>query len=193
MPFSLRKMTQLLIVTALPQELDHAPLGQDMPVVFTGIGKLNAALTLMDAIDKHRPNLVINYGTAGRISRSISGLVEVADVLQRDMNAAPLAPRGTTPFDDTPWALPSGFAGVRCASGDSFLQASEPWLHEQGVDIVDMELFALALTCRRKHIAWRSFKYITDDTDENAGEDWSEKMHHGRDLFIQKLQELTGK
>ena len=184
-------MEKLLIATALPQELDHAPLAHDIPVIFTGIGKLNAAIALVDAIERYQPTTVINFGTAGRLSSRIIGLVEVADVLQRDMDAEPLAPRGMTPFDDTPMLMASGFAGVRCATGDSFMRAPEPWLQDQRVDIVDMELFALALVCHRRNIAWRSFKYITDDTDENAGRDWMERIHHGRDLFLGKLDEIA--
>ena len=184
-------MSTLLIATALPHELDHAPIAHDIPVVFTGVGKLNAALALVDAIARYRPTTVINFGTAGRLSPAITGLVEVADVIQRDMDAAPLAPRGVTPFDNTPMLMTSGFQGVRCATGDSFMRSTEPWLEEQGVDIVDMELFALAFVCHRRDIAWRSFKYITDDTDENAGRDWIDRVHHGRDLFLSKLDEIV--
>lgn len=186
-------MSNILIASALPHELDHAPLPHDVPVIYTGIGKLNSALALMDAILRYQPSLVINFGTAGRITDGVSGLVEVADVIQRDMDAVPLAPRGTTPFDETPSTITSGYPGVRCATGDSFMRAADPWLHEQGAHVVDMELFALALVCHRRQISWRSFKYITDDTDDNAGDDWFEKIHHGRDLFIAKLDEITNR
>lgn len=184
-------MNKPLIVTALPQELANEPIEHDIPVIFTGIGKLNAAFALMDAINTYQPDLVLNFGTAGRLLPTISGLVEVADVLQRDMAAEPLAPRGSTPFDQTPSVLQSGFEGVRCATGDSFVSESEPWLHAQNVAIVDMELFALALICHRKGIAWRSFKYITDDTNQDSGQEWADQMHHGRDLFLAKLQTLV--
>ena len=185
-----KHMSKPLIVTALPQELANQPIDHDIPVIFTGIGKLNAALTLMEAIHTYQPTLVLNFGTAGRLAPTVHGLVEVADVLQRDMVAEPLAPRGSTPFDPTPSILRSGHDGVRCATGDSFVSATEPWLLDQNVSIVDMELFAIALTCHRKGIAWRSFKYITDDTDENAGQEWADQMHHGRDLFLAKLTQL---
>lgn len=183
-------MDKLLIVSALPHELDHAPIPHDIPVIFTGVGKLNAAISLSKALLRYKPSLVLNFGTAGRLSPETSGLVEVGDVIQRDMAAEPLAPRGTTPFDQTPSVILSGHQGVRCATGDSFVSATDPWLHEQGVHVVDMELFALALVCHHSQIAWRSFKYITDDTDESAGQDWFEKIHHGRDLFLEKLDEM---
>lgn len=185
-----KAMNRPLIVTALPQELAHQPIPHDMPVVFTGLGKLNAGLSLIDAIARYQPSVVLNFGTAGRLDKSIGGLVEIADVLQRDMVAEPLAPRGVTPFDDTPHLLQSGFDGVRCATGDSFVSTVDPWLIEQQVHVVDMELFALALVCHRKGIAWRAFKYITDDTDDDAGEHWQDHVHQGRDLFLAKLDEL---
>lgn len=183
-------MDKLLVVTALPQEFAHQPIPHDIPVVFTGLGKLNAGLSLAEAITCHQPTLILNFGTAGRLDKAIEGLVEIADVLQHDMMAEPLAPRGQTPFDDSPHLLSSGFQGVRCASGDSFVTSIDPWLVQQNVQVVDMELFALALVCHRKGIAWRSFKYITDDTDDNAGENWQDRVHNGRDLFLAKLDEL---
>jgi len=189
---SLEQMEKPLIVVALPHELDHAPIPYDVPVVMTGVGKLNSALSVMQAVRKFEPSLVINFGTAGRLTERASGLVEVAEVIQRDMDAEPLAPRGMTPFDKTPPVIRSGHEGVKCASGDSFIRSADPWLHEQGVDIVDMELFAMALACQRCQIPWRSFKYITDDTDEHAGRDWFENIHQGRDLFLTKLEQLLG-
>jgi adenosylhomocysteine nucleosidase len=181
---------KILIVSALPHELDHAPIPHDIPVIFTGVGKLNAAISLTDALLRYQPSLVINFGTAGRVSDEVIGLVEVGDVIQRDMAAEPLAPRGTTPFDQTSPLISSGYQGIRCATGDSFVSTTDQWLHEQGVHVVDMELFALALVCHRRQIAWRSFKYITDDTDESAGQDWFDKIHHGRDLFLKKLDQM---
>jgi adenosylhomocysteine nucleosidase len=181
---------KILIVSALPHELDHAPIPHDIPVIFTGVGKLNAALSLADALLHYQPDLVVNFGTAGRVSDDVTGLVEVGDVIQRDMAAEPLAPRGTTPFDQTSSIIVSGHQGVRCATGDSFVSTRDAWLYEQDVHVVDMELFALALVCHRRKVAWRSFKYITDDTDESAGQDWFDKIHHGRDLFLAKLDEM---
>jgi len=183
-------MHKPLIVSALPNEFAHEPIPHNIPVVFTGLGKLNAAMSLLDGIERYQPSIIINFGTAGRIDDRVSGLVEIADVLQHDMMAEPLAIRGTTPFDEAPAVLKSGFDGVRCATGDSFVTDVDPWLIQQSVHVVDMELFALALVCHHKGIAWRSFKFITDDTNDNAASDWQDKVHHGRDLFLAKLDDL---
>ncbi len=56
-----------IIVAALEQETANAGLEQYAPVVYTGVGKVNAAINLYDAILKYQPDLVINYGTAGSL------------------------------------------------------------------------------------------------------------------------------
>jgi adenosylhomocysteine nucleosidase len=53
-----------------------------------------------------------------------------------------------------------------------------------------MELFAIAAVAHHHHIPWRSFKYITDDANEDAGKDWQGKVHHGQDLFLNQLDEI---
>jgi adenosylhomocysteine nucleosidase len=50
------------------------------------------------------------------------------------------------------------------------MRAQDPWFYGQGVSVMDMALFGLALICHRIRLPWRSFKYITDDTDEQAGD-----------------------
>jgi adenosylhomocysteine nucleosidase len=106
------------------------------------------------------------------------------------MNAEPLAPRGMTPFQEDRHSFVSGQSGVVCATGDSFVTSRDPWLVEQGVDVVDMELFAIAAACERAGVAWRSFKFITDDANEDSGDHWETNVHRGRDLFFEKLATL---
>ena len=50
-----------------------------------------------------------------------------------------------------------------------------------------MELFAIAAVAHHHGIPWQSFKYITDDANESSGEDWQSKVHHGQDLFLEKI------
>jgi adenosylhomocysteine nucleosidase len=83
-------LPSILIVAALPEELDHPG------VLHTGVGKLNAAYALTRELQRRRPKLVVNYGSAGGLNPSLAGLVEVRRVLQVDMEAEPLAPRGQT-------------------------------------------------------------------------------------------------
>jgi adenosylhomocysteine nucleosidase len=183
-------MTKILILTALPAELEHKSLPFDFPVVFTGVGKVNAALATAQAIRDHRPDCICNYGTAGGVSAQAVGLHEIQAVIQRDMMTEPLAPRGQTPFDDAPLRLLSASTnthGLLCATGDSFVSSADPWLHAQGVDLVDMELWGIAMACRQAGVPWKSWKYVSDNANEHSPSDWAENVHRGREAFISAL------
>lgn len=184
-------MTQkILVLTALASELNAAAAPAGVGVIYTGVGKINAASTATAAILQHRPQLVINFGTAGKINPDLDGLLDIASVIQRDMLAIPLAARGITPLSDEPSCYASGHGNARCGTGDSFVTASDPWLVEQEVDIVDMELFAIAHTCHRYGVPWRAFKFITDAADDDAADHWNDNVHRGATLFWQALEQI---
>ena len=179
--------TELLIITALESELKREALPSGVEIIYTGIGKINATITSIKAINQYSPKRILNFGTAGKIKPDLHGLMEIGKVIQRDMQAEPLAPRGSTPFCVRPQEYLSTGQFV-CGSGDSFVTAHDPWLYTLGVDVVDMELFAIAAVAYDYQIPWQSFKYITDDANENSGEDWHAKVHHGQDLFLEKMK-----
>ncbi|QWE09443.1 5'-methylthioadenosine nucleosidase [Polynucleobacter ibericus] len=181
--------TELLIITALESELKRAALPSSVEIVYSGIGKINAAITSLNAIQQFSPKRIINFGTVGKINPDLHGLLEIGKVIQRDMDAEPLAPRGSTPFCPRPQEYLST-GQFLCGSGDSFVTGRDPWLLSQGVDVVDMELYAIAAIAYDHHIPWQSFKYITDDANENSGDDWQSKVHHGQELFLEKLMQM---
>jgi len=159
-------------------------------VVYSGVGKLNAGLAASQVIAAHRPRLIVNFGTAGRVHAGVAGLIEIGSVLQHDMIAVPLAPRGMTPFDTTPPILSSGAQGALCATGDSFVTSVDPWLIEANADVVDMELFAIALACHRAGVSWCAFKFITDDADNSSAHEWQKNVMNGEALFWTALARL---
>ena len=181
--------TDLLIITALESELKRNALPSGVEMIYSGIGKINAALTSTNAINQFSPRKIMNFGTAGKVNPSLDGLLEIGKVIQRDMMAEPLAPLGTTPFCDRPQEYLSSGKYI-CGSGDSFVSAADPWLLSQRVDVVDMELFAIAYVANYHQIPWHSYKYITDDANESSANDWHQKVNHGQDLFIEKLKQL---
>lgn len=180
-----------LVLTAIDSELDKARAPDGFEVIYTGVGKVNAASVATLALLVLRPALVINYGTAGKVTGALRGLVEVADVVQRDMIAEPLAPRGRTPFAPELDRLSSSQAGVVCGTGDSFVTTTDSWLVENRIDIVDMELFAIAHVCQRHRVPWRAFKFITDDANDFAAEHWTANVADGQDLFWQAVKDLA--
>jgi adenosylhomocysteine nucleosidase len=181
--------TDLLIITALESELKRNVLPAGVEIVYSGLGKINAALASIKAIDQLSPRTIINFGTAGKLNPQLEGLLDIGKVIQRDMMAEPLAPRGKTPFCERPYEYLSSGKHV-CGSGDSFVTSTDPWLLSQGVDVVDMELFAIAYVAHHHQIPWHSYKYITDDANESSANDWHQKVNHGQDLFIEKLKQL---
>jgi adenosylhomocysteine nucleosidase len=182
---------KILILTAIDNELNKARAPDGAEVIYTGVGKVNAASATTLALLALRPQLVINYGTAGKIAHIHNGLVEVSDVIQRDMAAMPLAPRGRTPFSPDMDRLSSRHGSVVCGTGDSFVTSIDPWLVENNIDIVDMELFAIAHVCQRHGVPWRAFKFITDAADENAADHWNENVANGEDLFWDVMKTLS--
>ena len=46
-----------------------------------------------------------------------------------------------------------------------------------------MEAYAIAKTCLKEEVAFRSWKYISDAADENSANDWEENVHKGNKLF----------
>ena len=178
--------TELLIITALESELKRESLPGGVEIAYSGIGKINAAITTIKAIHQYAPKIILNFGTAGKIKPELQGLLEIGKVIQRDMDAEPLAPRGVTPFCSRPQEYLSTGQFV-CGSGDGFVTARDPWLDSKGVDVVDMELFAIAAIAHEHQIPWRSFKYITDEANEDAGHEWHQKVNHGQDLFLEAL------
>jgi len=154
---------------------------------YIGVGKINATYNLLKLINKFKPNQVINYGSAGAINKKLSGIVECTKFYQRDMDVTGLLglKLGETPFDNINEIIISE-KGFSCGSGDSFVKNKI----EMDVDLVDMESYALAKVCKLENIKFRCFKYLSDNADENAPNDWIENCKKGAKLFQNKLKEF---
>jgi adenosylhomocysteine nucleosidase len=179
-------MQHMIILTALQEEIPT--LHTEDHVFVTGLGKVNAALHATRLILEHKPKLIVNFGTAGAVSDSIAhGLVECTGYVQRDMDCTPLGfDVHTTPFEEDGHLI--GTPGMICGTGDSFLTDGSSLV---GIDIVDMEAYAIAKVCLHFSVPFRCFKYISDSADENAGEDWATFEHaKAEKLFIEHLTRM---
>ena len=193
----------ILIVCALEMETQ----GQldDWEVVYTGVGKVNATMKLVDRLTDYnyaKPKLVINYGTAGsqHWKYGQGELVDCTRFIQRDMDVTGLGFKlGQTPFEvDIPIIIqsesdfnPIGKKAL-CGSGDSFMKGLPyAWYKKQIGDVVDMEAYALAKVCRSYGIPFISFKYITDGADGDADIDWEKNVSKGIVKFKEKILNLV--
>lgn len=164
---------------ALPQESRGELERAGAQILYTGVGKVNAASTLARRLAELRcvgqpASLVLNLGTAGSRTITAHSLVACRHFRQRDMDVSGLgfAP-GVTPFDDAPAVLefPEVFSRLPhaiCSSGDSFATH----LHAVDADVVDMEAFALARVCHAEGVRFACAKYITDGADSDAAAHW---------------------
>ena len=186
-----------LIVMALEVESQGRFERQGVPVLYTGLGKVNAAIALTRRLAAYRhaelaPPFVINFGTAGS-HRFVTGtLVGCHRFVQRDMDVRALGfDYGVTPFEDVPSELefPPVFSGLPqglCGSGDSFA-TGESVMH---CDVVDMEAYAYAKVCRVEGARFACAKYITDGADHAAAGDWSTNLSDAAEAFLRLYESL---
>ena len=187
----------LLIVMALPQESGGRLEAAGAEVLYTGVGKVNAAATLARRLAEIRLSgrplpLVMNMGTAGSRQVLTHTLVACNKFAQRDMDVTGLGfAAGVTPFDETPAviefppvlpALPQRM----CSTADSFAT------HEHAVDgdVVDMEAFALARVCVAEHARFGCVKYVTDGADADSAAHWQAALDAASRAFERVYQEL---
>ena len=171
-------MTRFVAIVALPSELPKDLWTFSEPLIYSGVGKLNASIATLEALDKFKPEFILNLGTVGSMNENLSGIIEIGRVLQRDFDATPLSPRGQVPFDEKPQILFSNIGEFSCGTGDTFVRSKEDWLLENQIDVVDMELFAIAHACYSRNIHWRSLKFVTDYISFRSGDDWKRNLEH---------------
>jgi len=186
-----------LIVMALPQESRGRLEAAGAAVLYTGVGKVNAASVLARHLAEVRCAgtplpLVVNLGTAGSRSVAAHTLVACNRFAQRDMDVSGLgfAP-GVTPFDATPPVIefPQAFAHLPqmlCSTADSFATH----LHTIAGDVVDMEAFALARVCRAAGARFACAKYVTDGADSDSAAHWEAALDHAAQAFVTLYREL---
>jgi adenosylhomocysteine nucleosidase len=184
--------TDILVVFALEEETGGQFDALASPVLFTGVGKINATWSLTRALERQRPHLVLNFGTAGSRRFPVSTLVECSAYIQRDMDASPLGfTAGVTPYDTLPatLALETLFddlpTGV-CGTGDHFVSGHET----DACDLFDMEGYALAKVCRRAGVRFASVKYVSDGGDADAPDAWRDNLKRAARAFHQRYQIL---
>jgi adenosylhomocysteine nucleosidase len=179
-------MKKIIVVAALENEY-FSIQGPIEKIYYTGIGKVNSARLTTELILATKPDLILNVGTAGSLHENLLGeVLGIKDVIERDMIAEPLAPRGTVPLSDQLPVLESSFGNARCATGDSFVTLKDQWLLDNLVDLVDMELFAIAKVAAHYGVEWKSIKFASDLADENAAEHWNYSLEKAN----QKIGEM---
>jgi adenosylhomocysteine nucleosidase len=190
---------RILIVMALPQESRGRLEAAGAHLLYTGVGKVNAAATLARRLAELRcadasPERVINMGTAGSRRVAAHSLVACNRFRQRDMDVSGLGfPRGATPFDPAPAVLefPVVFTQLpqlECSTADSFATH----LHDVDGDVVDMEAFALARVCFGERLPFGCVKYVTDGADADSATHWEAALDAASRGFADVYASIAG-
>lgn len=186
-----------LIVMALPQESGGRLEAVGAELLYTGVGKVNAAATLARWLAEIRVSgrplpLVINMGTAGSRSLPSHTLVACNRFAQRDMDVTGLGfEPGVTPFDETPAVIefPPVLPALpqrTCSTADSFATHQ----HRVDGDVVDMEAFALARVCVSERARFGCVKYVTDGADADSAAHWQAALDAASRAFERVYLEL---
>ncbi|MFT4188144.1 MAG: nucleosidase [Aeromicrobium sp.] len=159
-------MSRPLVVAAVAAEATYVPDG--LRLLVSGIGKVESASAVAEAIAAERPSVVLNIGTAGSLDGR-TGLFCPSVALNHDFSSEAIRFLGGEAVDEV--TIPGG-DGTVLATGDVFV--SDPALRDalaRRAGLVDMEGFAVARACQRAGVPVRLVKHVSDHADETAT-DW---------------------
>jgi adenosylhomocysteine nucleosidase len=192
------ELPSALVVVALREESAGVFEAAGIPVLYCGVGKVNAASALARALTRYALQgrampRVMNFGSAGSRRYPTGTLVECHEFVQRDMDVSGLGfALGVTPYDEAPSCLRfepvfTHLPSAVCGSGDSFATSVT------GMDcaVVDMEAYALAKVCWFEKAPFACVKYVSDGADHAAAEDWQRNLHKAADEFLRLYQDAV--
>ena len=173
--------------------------GKEVVMTECGIGKVNAAMSTQVMIDRYNPDIIINSGIAGSVSRElkIGDIVISKDCVQHDFDGTQMGdPKGLIQYnDETRIDIPVSVdvanklfdackdienTNVMCgriATGDIFV--AEKSMRQSIADefsavACEMEGGAVAQVCYRNEVPCAVLRCISDDFDENQFMDFME-------------------
>ncbi len=164
-----------LLVAALPEEITAFDQ-TDLPgfrVLVTGLGKLQAAVGLSEALRDDVFEEIVVVGTAGRLEPDAEGTVhEVAAAIQHDV-------ADLDGVIGRHISLPERVGadtGVLIATGDRFIDDADTAAHIRalGATLVDMETYAYFWVAERHGVPIRVFKAVSDRAQDGATQLWDE-------------------
>ena len=188
----------------------------DKPVVLLecGVGKVNAAVGTQIMIDLYKPDVVINSGIAGSLTKklTVGDIVISSDCVEHDINCTELQePRGQIWFtDEKRIGIPADEAVCkklaeccqnlgshvmigRIATGDIFItyrSKREFIAFEFGALCCEMEGGAVGHVCYMTKVPFAILRSISDDFKFNKVENYEEFKQLAADRTIKALKKF---
>jgi adenosylhomocysteine nucleosidase len=212
---------KLAIFAALPQEADAFMAGEgeiltdapfairdigDIVIATCGIGKVNIAAAAMMLVARYQPSLLAMTGTCGRVSEIKGDTFWIEGAVQHDYGVVrtgsfahyqggewPMGPEGHPPF----LAIPDpglNLPHARIGSGDAFVACPDhaaSLVLRLGIDLVDMEVAAMAQLAAKLGLPWAAIKSVTDDADGESAGDFRENLLNASARAAQAMERLA--
>ncbi|WP_075590374.1 cupin domain-containing protein [Labilibacter marinus] len=176
-------MLNVLIVYAVEEERVHVQMPQcKFHYCRTGVGKVSAALAVERSIAIHKPDVVLNIGTAGTLKYEIGSIHLCSKFVDRDMEklqnfGVPFEEDFTDTITHCSFFKGWNFDST-CNTGDTFLTSAD------GTgDVFDMESFAVARVCKVHNIPFVGIKCVTDIIGQNSIKHWEDKLAEAQVLL----------
>ena len=164
---------RVLFIMAIEDEYGPHLRSRFTPLM-TGVGPVEAAISTSLALQRlHQqnalPDLAVSLGSAGSRTCQLGNIYQVSSVSWRDMDASRLGfAKGVTPFlnhpVDVPLYSPLELPTARLSTGANIVGGDEFSLVD--ADMVDMETFAVAMTCYRFTVPLIGLRGISDGPGE---------------------------
>lgn len=175
---------KIVLFVALEEEI---PVGSvKFPVVYMGIGKVNAAVSLMKWLWEHKDEdlsdyLILNAGTAGSATWEI-GTILCPDTFDNGGDKMV--------FD----SISLGSSNITCRSSDDFISFGDNATDEQkklklSYDCFEMEAYALSRICAEFKLKFSAVKLVSDNLKETV-KDWEERIESIRPTLIDFINNL---
>ncbi|MDB2565283.1 hypothetical protein N9X64_00035 [bacterium] len=162
----------------------------NIEIVYTGIGKINASRVTTDLIVRNqygrladsgralarfgldKPLHIVNVGCAGSHTTDVRTLIKPNAFIQRDMDVRQFGYEQYRTPEEVKWIIGGDDLDhdltVVCATGDNANGYSETSDEATAFDAVDMEASAIATVCAHYGVSFTCFKWITDLAAEDS-------------------------
>lgn len=173
------KLAGFDVLFVMAADAEYGPrLRARIAPLMCGVGPVEAAIRVTQALAAQRPDLVVSLGSAGSDRLEQAAVYQISSVSYRDMDASPLgfAP-GVTPFLDLPARLdlPHRIPGLPVASiatGASIVSGAA--YAKIDAEMVDMETFAILRACQTFGVPLIGLRGISDGAEELSHlSDWT--------------------
>lgn len=160
-----------VFIVAVPEEVGHVTEILGSPVIFSGVGKVNAAMAATRACERGYTR-IINLGSCGSVKRKAGEFFKIGTVFQ-DIDSSPIAEYGLTPFESGDKHLTLDHASdISLFTTDYFYDSDQEHKYSNHYlrmvnecDIMDMECYALAKVCAAYKVEFHAYKWVSDDGD----------------------------